>query len=115
MAALGSWKWNLEAPKAPITVSKIPNCPAVKVPIMTHLAPSPVKQSLANPISLAIFISLVEVDPVPPAPALLILLKRVSAGWEMMAAATPAMTPEAKEIEILVPLEHCSGPVFMES
>ena len=32
--------------------------------------------------------------PVPPAPALLTLERRVSAGWEMMAAATPAMTDD---------------------
>lgn len=47
---------------------------------MTHLAPNPVKHNLANPISLAILINLEVVDPVPPAPALLILDNKVSAG-----------------------------------
>jgi hypothetical protein len=44
----------------------------------------------------------------------LILLKRVSAGWDMMAAATPAITPDIKEIVILVPLPHYSGPLPIE-
>jgi len=47
---------------------------------MTHLAPNPVKHNLAIPISEAILISLEVVDPVPPAPALLILDNKVSAG-----------------------------------
>jgi len=65
---------------------------------MTHLAPNPVKHNLAIPISEAILISLEVVDPVPPAPALLILDNKVSAGWEIIAAATPAITPEDKEM-----------------
>lgn len=58
---------------------------------------------------MAILINLEVVDPLPPAPALLILDNKVSAGWEIMAAATPAITPDNKEILILVPLETDSG------
>lgn len=46
-------------------------------------------------------INLETVPPVPPAPFLLILDNKVSAGWEIIAAATPAITPEAKEIPTL--------------
>lgn len=52
--SLGLWKWNLDAPSAFITVSKIPNCPAVRVPIITQRGISPTVQSLTNPTSFAI-------------------------------------------------------------
>jgi hypothetical protein len=68
------------APNTFITVSKIPNCPAVKTPIITHLVDKPVKQSFANPISLAIVKRRETVPPLPPAPFLLILDNNVSAG-----------------------------------
>ena len=48
-------------------------------------------------------------EPEPPAPALLILESSVSAGWEMMAATTPAMTPEPSETEMLPPLDMVAG------
>jgi hypothetical protein len=37
------------------------------------------------------------------------LERRVSAGWEMMAEATPATTPEASEMLVLTPYVSWSG------
>ena len=62
-------------------------------PIMTQRGPRPTVASLTKPVSLAMLIRRCVVEPLPPAPALLILDSSVSAGWEMMAAATPATTP----------------------
>lgn len=76
---------------------------------MTHLAPNPVKHNFLIPSSLAILTNLDIIGPFPPAPALLTLDNKVSAGWEMIAAATPAITPDNKEIEILVPFPNYSG------
>lgn len=47
------------------------------------------------------------VPPVPPAPFLLILDSRVSAGCDTIAAITPATTPEDSEI---VRFELCQKP-----
>lgn len=41
----GLWKWNLEAPRTFITLSKMPNWPAVRVPIMKQRAARPCVQS----------------------------------------------------------------------
>ena len=84
-----------------IKVSKIKNCPAVSVPIMMHLGPRPVVQSLTKPVSLAMFARRESMPPSPPAPYKLIFERSESAGCEMMAAATPAMKPEVTETPIL--------------
>merc|ERR1719327_1521259 len=97
----GAWKWNFLAPVAARTMSKTPNWPAVRVPIITHRALRPVVQSFMKPVSFAMFIRRDAMLPSPPAPALLILDSRVSAGWEMMAAATPAITPEPRDTVML--------------
>jgi|TARA_B110000967_G_scaffold125322_1_gene128094 hypothetical protein len=47
--------------------------------------------------------------PLPPAPALLIFDSRVSAGCEMIAAATPAMTPEASDTDRFSELDISFG------
>ena len=64
----GSWKWNFDAPTAFMTMSKMPNCPAVSVPIMTHLAASPCVQSFTRPVSVAMLASRENIPPEPPAP-----------------------------------------------
>mmetsp|Transcript_13953 Transcript_13953/g.38355 ORF Transcript_13953/g.38355 Transcript_13953/m.38355 type:complete len:206 (+) Transcript_13953:201-818(+) len=115
LPAFGLWKWNLDAPRAPMTVSKIPNCPAVRVPIMTQRGTRPTVQSLTNPISLAMLARRVIIGPSPPAPALLTLERRVSAGWEMMAEATPAITPERRETPTAVDPETSDGVLPMEA
>lgn len=76
----GSWKWNFLAPSVCITVSKIPNCNAVKEPIMTHLAPRPLVHKFTTPNCFVTFNIRDGIDPVPPSPALFILERRVSAG-----------------------------------
>jgi hypothetical protein len=81
---------------------------------MTQRAPRPVVARRQKPSSLAMFIRRVVVLPDPPAPALLILDSSVSAGWLMMAATTPATTPEARETEVLVAVDCFSGVVFMD-
>ena len=83
-----------------MTMSNNPNWPAVSVPITTQRAPRPCVQSFHRPVSAAMFPSLENIPPEPPAPALLILDRSVSAGCEMMAAATPATTPEASDTEM---------------
>merc|ERR1711920_457412 len=97
----GAWKWNFSAPKVLMTVSKMPNCSAVKVPIMTQRAPRPCVHSFTTPVSLVMFIMRCGMEPSPPAPALFTFESRVSAGCEMMADTTPAMTPEPRETEVL--------------
>ena len=89
-----------------MTTSKIPNWPAVKVPIMTHLAAKPCVANLTIPVSAMMLLKRDIIDPVPPAPALLILDNNVSAGWEMIAAETPAITPEPKETDKFSELVH---------
>ena len=96
-----------------MTVSKIPNCPAVRVPIMTQRGRRPTVQRLTKPVSAAMFPRRLIKLPSPPAPALLILERRVSAGWEMMAAATPATTPEARETRGWLPLPSSAGVLPM--
>lgn len=49
-----------------MTVSKMPNWPAVRVPIMTQRGPRPVRHSLAKPISRAMLIRRDTVPPLPP-------------------------------------------------
>ena len=61
---------------------------------MTQRAGRPTVQSLYMPSALAMFMRRAIILPSPPAPALLILERRVSAGWEIVAATTPAMTPD---------------------
>merc|ERR1719261_1065106 len=80
---------------------------------MTHLAPKPVVQRLTKPVSLVMFIMREGMDPSPPAPALLTLERSVSAGWEMTAEQTPAMTPEPKLTPVFRTAPHFSGFVFM--
>merc|ERR1712127_616429 len=59
-----------------------------------HRAPRPCVHSLTTPVSFVIFNMREGIEPSPPAPALLTFDKSVSAGWEIIAATTPAMTPE---------------------
>merc|ERR1719272_2772957 len=92
-----------------MTVSKIPNCPAVSVPIITQRGMRPTVHSFMNPVSLAIFARRTMIVPSPPAPALFTLDSNVSAGCEMMAAATPAMTPEVRLTERFPPLDIWLG------
>ena len=40
---------------------------------------------------------------------------QVSAGWEMIAAVTPAMTPDARDTEMFSPCEHVLGVLPMDS
>ena len=75
----------------------MPNWPAVSVPTMTQRGPRPTVASLKKPISLAMLERRENMEPEPPAPALFTLDSSVSAGCEMMAAATPAITPETSE------------------
>merc|ERR1712039_391700 len=93
----GSWKWNLDAPTAIIHASTTANWPAVIVPTWIHLAKSPWVHNFTNPVSAAMRPNLTIMLPSPPAPALLTLERRPSAGWEIVAAATPATTPDPKE------------------
>ena len=62
---------------------------------ITHRAPIPVNKP-RTPSSEASLIKREEVPSPGRALVLLILDKRVSAGWEMIAAAKPAMRPDAK-------------------
>mmetsp|Transcript_18285 Transcript_18285/g.56721 ORF Transcript_18285/g.56721 Transcript_18285/m.56721 type:complete len:210 (-) Transcript_18285:534-1163(-) len=104
--AAGSVKWNFEAPVAAMTTSKMANWPAVREPIMTQRAPRPERQSFLKPDSLARLTRREAMEPVPPAVGdLLIIDSRVSAGCEMMAAATPAMVPDDSAMAILVDSE----------
>jgi len=56
-------------------------------------------QSFTNPVSAAMRPNLTIMEPSPPAPALLTLERRQSAGCEIVAAATPATTPDPKETD----------------
>merc|ERR1719453_1586069 len=96
-----------------MTMSKMPNWPAVRVPIMTQRAARPVVQRLTRPSSAVMFAMRLNMPPVPPAPPLFILERRVSAGCEMMAATTPAMTPEPRETPIL-PVSEVGLPTTAE-
>merc|ERR1712083_1227110 len=62
----GAWKWNFSAPKVLMTVSKMPNCSAVSVPIITQRAPKPCVQSFTTPVSLVMFIIRCGIEPSPP-------------------------------------------------
>mgnify|MGYP006072021699 CR=1 FL=1 len=61
------------------------------------------------PVSAAMFPRRDSMPPLPPAPALLIFDSRVSAGCEMIAAATPAMTPEASDTDRFSELDISFG------
>merc|ERR1719499_84985 len=76
---------------------------------MTQRAARPCVHSFQKPVSAAMLYRRDTVPPVPPAPALLILDSRVSAGWEMMAAATPAITPDARDTDTLPPEDIWAG------
>ncbi|KAJ3622613.1 hypothetical protein Zmor_004460 [Zophobas morio] len=106
-----------------MTVSNIANCAAVRAPNITQLiyrhikkkcaiknnkqadrGPNPVMQSFLKPMSRAIRTKRVLIDPSPPAPlSLLMSERRVSAGWDMIAAATPAKTPDESASAIFPP------------
>ena len=70
---------------------------------MTQRAPSPFVHSFTMPVSTARVVRRDTMEPSPPAPGLLTMDNKASAGWEMMAAATPAITPEDRATVILVP------------
>merc|ERR1719512_365679 len=112
-AHAGAWKWNFSAPKVRMTVSKIPNCRAVKVPIITQRAPSPCVHNLVTPVSLVMFIMRWGMEPSPPAPALFTLDKSVSAGWEIIAETTPATTPEPSETPVFNTAPQSAGDLPM--
>ena len=82
---------------------------------MTQRAAKPWVQSLTTPVSAAMRPRRVTMEPVPPAPALFTLDNKVSAGWEMMAATTPATTPEDRETETFSELVHSLGDLPMDS
>merc|ERR1712137_127639 len=111
----GAWKWNFSAPKLRITVSKMPNWRAVKVPIITQRAPRPCVQSLTTPVSFVMFIMREGMEPSPPAPALFTLDSKVSAGWEMIADTTPATTPELRDTPVFKSAPQSDGllPMFL--
>merc|ERR1712046_232495 len=73
----------------------------------------PCVHSLTKPVSFAIRPKRVIIDPSPPAPFLFTLDSRPSAGCEMVAAATPATTPEANEVARTPDLLIFSGDVPM--
>merc|ERR1711920_1065305 len=105
----GAWKWNFSAPKVLMTVSKMPNCSAVRVPIMTQRAPRPCVHSLTTPVSFVMFSMRLGIEPSPPAPALFTLDRRVSAGCEMIADTTPATTPELRETPVFTKAPQSPG------
>ena len=76
-----------------MTMSNKPNWPAVSVPIITQRAPRPLRAELPTARLRGDVPEPENIPPEPPAPALLILDRSVSAGCEMMAAETPATTP----------------------
>ena len=96
-----------------MTMSKMPNWPAVSVPIMTQRAPRPCVHSFHMPVSAMMLPSRDIIPPLPPAPALFTLDKSESAGCEMMAAVTPAITPDPSETDRLVVPSHLAGSVPM--
>ena len=53
--------------------------------------------------------------PLPPAPALLILDRRVSAGCEMIAAVTPAITPDIRDTDTFSDCVQVLGVLPMDS
>merc|ERR1712160_15425 len=106
---VGSVKWNLEAPSAPMTVSKIPNCPAVRVPIITHRGMRPTVQSFMNPVSLAIFASRTIMVPSPPAPALFTLDSSVSAGVRDNGGGHPGNDTGGQTDGEIAPAGHLTG------
>ena len=86
---------------------------AARVPIMAQRAKRPVVARATKPSSAAMLVRRDISPPEPPAPALLTLESSESAGCEMMAAATPAMTPEPSETQTLPPLLIFEGSLPM--
>merc|ERR1719336_1941744 len=109
----GAWKWNFTAPKLLITVSKMPNWRAVKVPIITQRAPRPCVHSLTTPVSFVMFSMRLGIEPSPPAPALFTLDSSVSAGCEMIADTTPATTPELRDTPVFRTAPQSAGDLPM--
>merc|ERR1712029_1288824 len=97
-----------------MTVSKMPNWSAVRVPIITHRAPRPWVQSLMTPVSFVMLSMRLGIEPSPPAPALFTLDKSVSAGCEMIADTTPATTPDDRDTPVFKTAPHCAGDEPME-
>merc|ERR1712066_1120910 len=85
------------------------NWPAVMVPTCIHLAKSPCVHNLTKPVSAAMRPKRTIIDPSPPAPFLLTLDNNPSAGCEMGAAATPAITPDPSDTVITPALLILSG------